>query len=147
MSSTLESIKVLELASVLAGPLASTALAEMGAHVTKVEKPGGGDVTRSWKTAGEPSNSETSSYYECANGNKTIAWKDLNSDEGRDWLESQLAEYDVLIDNFKAADLQKFNLDPKEVARRHPHLRGHRPRPGPADRRRNRPPDRGQTLL
>lgn len=122
MSSTLESIKVLELASVLAGPLAATALAEMGAHVTKVERPTNGDVTRSWKTAGEPAHSKTSSYYECANGNKSIAWKDLNSDEGRDWLERQLAEHDVLIDNYKAADLEKFNLDPESVAQRHPHL-------------------------
>ncbi|MFZ8836847.1 MAG: CaiB/BaiF CoA transferase family protein [Flavobacteriales bacterium] len=122
MSSTLESIRVLELASVLAGPLAATALAEMGAHVTKVERPPSGDVTRSWKTAGESTHVETSSYYECANGNKSIAWKDLNSDEGRDWLEKQLADHDVLLDNFKSADLQKFNLDPEEVAKRHPHL-------------------------
>ena len=49
----LESVRVLELASVLAGPLAATALAERGAHVTKVERPPLGDVTRSWKGANE----------------------------------------------------------------------------------------------
>ena len=118
----LESIRVLELASVLAGPLAATALAERGAKVTKVERPPAGDVTRSWKTAQEPTESPLSAYYESANGHKTVAWQDLTSPEGRAWLEAALASHDVLIENYKAADLAKFNLTPEDVARRHPHL-------------------------
>ena len=118
----LESVRVLELASVLAGPLAATALAERGASVTKVERPPHGDVTRSWKTAQEPAGSPLSAYYESANGHKTIAWQDLSSPEGQAWLETALADHDVLIENFKAADLVKFNLTPEDLARRHPHL-------------------------
>lgn len=118
----LESVRVLELASVLAGPLAATALAERGAQVTKVERPPAGDVTRSWKTALEPADAECSAYYESANGHKTVAWQDLSSPAGQEWLEQALADHDVLIENFKAADLAKFNLEPEDLARRHPHL-------------------------
>lgn len=118
----LESVRVLELASVLAGPLAATALAERGAHVTKVERPPLGDVTRSWKGANEDAASETSAYYEAANGSKHLHWMDLASEEGQLWLEEQLTSHDVLIENFKAADLAKFNLQPEAVAARHPHL-------------------------
>jgi len=118
----LESIRVLELASVLAGPLAATALAERGARVTKVERPPHGDVTRSWKTASESEEALTSAYYESANGDKTLIWQDLNTPEGAEWLEAQLAEHDVLIQNFKASDLKKFHLEPDQLAKRHPHL-------------------------
>ncbi|MAI23522.1 MAG: carnitine dehydratase [Crocinitomicaceae bacterium] len=118
----LESVRVLELASVLAGPLAGTALAERGARVTKVERPPSGDVTRSWKMAKENASDRSSAYYESANGDKEVVWKDLASDSGQAWLEEALASHDVLIENFKQADLTKFNLEPKAVAARHPHL-------------------------
>ncbi len=118
----LESVRVLELASVLAGPLAATALAERGAHVTKVERPPSGDVTRSWKGANEDPELDISAYYEAANGAKQLEWMDLGSDKGQEWLEKQLASHDVLIENFKSADLEKFNLQPHAVATRHPHL-------------------------
>lgn len=118
----LRSIRVLELASVLAGPLAGTALAERGAVVTKVERPPAGDVTRSWKTAREDSSSASSAYYESANGNKQIVWKDLSTSEGKQWLETALRESDVVIQNFKAADLVKFDLKPETLAKRHPHI-------------------------
>lgn len=118
----LESVRVLELASVLAGPMAATALAERGAKVTKVERPPHGDVTRSWKTQGESPGATLSAYYESANGEKEVVWKDLSTPEGQVWLESALASHDVVIENFKAADLAKFNLEPEDLARRHPHL-------------------------
>lgn len=118
----LESIRVLELASVLAGPLAATALAERGAQVTKVERPPHGDVTRSWKTASESEQADTSAYYESANGDKTLIWQDLNTPEGGKWLDGQLAVHDVLIQNFKASDLEKFNLEPEKLAKRYPRL-------------------------
>jgi len=119
---TLHSIRVLELASVLAGPLAGAALAERGAQVTKVERPPFGDVTRSWKTLGESKDSKSSAYYASANGNKKVVWQDLKTSEGRDWLEEALKSHDVVIENFKAADLSHFGLEPEDVARRHPHL-------------------------
>ncbi len=122
MSQVLEGVKVLELASVLAGPLAGTALAARGATVTKVERPPHGDVTRSWKSAAEPNGRETSAYYASANAGKRVVWCDLGSQEGREWLEAALAEYDVLLHNFKSADLRKFGLEPEDLARRHPHV-------------------------
>ena len=119
---TLRNIRVLELASVLAGPLAGTALAERGAQVTKVERPPAGDVTRSWKTSREDGLSASSAYYESANGNKEVVWKDLSTEEGRHWLESALYNSDVLIQNFKSADLKKFGLEPEVLAKHHPHV-------------------------
>lgn len=118
----LESVRVLELASVLAGPLAGTALAERGAHVTKVERPPHGDVTRSWKTKHEDAENPSSAYYESANGEKEVVWQDLTTAAGQAWLEEALASHDVLIENFKRSDLTKFNLEPEELAARHPHL-------------------------
>jgi crotonobetainyl-CoA:carnitine CoA-transferase CaiB-like acyl-CoA transferase len=121
-ASTLGSVRVLELASVLAGPLAGAALAERGAQVTKVERPPHGDVTRSWKTDGESKDTNSSAYYASANGNKEVVWKDLKSKEGRQWLEEALASHDVVIENFKTADLPSFGLQPEALAQRHPHL-------------------------
>ena len=100
----LESVRVLELASVLAGPLAGTALAERGAHVTKVERPPHGDVTRSWKTKHENAENASSAYYEGANGEKEVVWQDLATAAGQVWLEQALASHDVLIENFKRSD-------------------------------------------
>jgi crotonobetainyl-CoA:carnitine CoA-transferase CaiB-like acyl-CoA transferase len=122
MAEALSGIRVLELASVLAGPLASTALAVRGATVTKVERPPGGDVTRTWKSLSEPRAHPASAYYASANANKSVAWQDLGTPEGRQWLDQQLAIHDVVIQNFKAADLAKFELDPAAVALRHPEL-------------------------
>lgn len=121
-SPTLSNVRVLELASVLAGPLAGAALAERGAQVTKVERPPLGDVTRSWKTKKESPVKSSSAYYASANGNKLLEWQDLKTREGQDWLENALAEHDVIIENFKEADLAGFGLEPESLARRHPHL-------------------------
>ena len=115
-------LKVLELSSVLAGPLAGTFFAEGGAEVLKVENPVSGDVTRSWRAKGESTDSPISAYYASANTYKKVVRKDLKSEEGRVWLEEQLASTDLLLENFKLADLEKFNLSPKAVASRHPHL-------------------------
>lgn len=122
MSQVLEGVKVLELASVLAGPLAGTALAVRGATVTKVERPPHGDVTRTWKSSGEPADREASAYYASANAGKRVVWRDLASAEGREWLEASLAEHDVVLHNFKASDLVKFGMEPEGLALRHPHL-------------------------
>lgn len=124
---SLEGIRVLELASVLAGPLAGTDLALRGATVTKVERPPHGDVTRSWRPPTEPhvedaDGNPASAYWMAANRGKQLVWVDLGTTEGLDWLESELSNTDVLIQNFKSADLTKFNLQPKSVAKRHPRL-------------------------
>lgn len=117
-----EGLVVLELSSVLAGPLAGSFFAEGGAEVVKVEHPYYGDVTRSWRASGESSESEISAYYAAANTYKKVERVDLGSEKGRSWLEQQLAGCDVLLQNFKKKDLEKFNLTASSVASRHPHL-------------------------
>lgn len=123
----LAGIRVLELASVLAGPLAGTDLSARGASVTKVERPPHGDVTRSWRTATEPPVTDpdgrlASAYWAAANAGKQIAWIDLATPEGKEWLEEALASHDVVVQNFKESDLAKFNLTPSALSTRHPHL-------------------------
>ena len=117
----LAGVRVLELASVLAGPLAGTALSERGATVTKVERPPDGDVTRSWRSAGERTGAE-SAYWMAANAGKTVVMQDLATAEGRAWLEAELDRTDVLLENYKAADLARFGLEPEAVRRRWPQL-------------------------
>ena len=115
-------LKVLELSSVLAGPLAGSFFAEGGAKVTKVEHPELGDVTRSWRAKGEVLDGGISAYYAAANTYKKAIRIDLNSSEGLSWLEDELASTDVLLQNFKEKDLEKFNLVPKDLAQRFPNL-------------------------
>ena len=97
MEGVLTGVRVLDLSSVLAGPLTGTFLAECGADVTKVEAPEG-DVTRSWKLPGEASG-PISSYYEAANHGKTVVSHNLKAPEGQAWLQDSLAHTDVLLHN------------------------------------------------
>ena len=117
----LQGIKVLELASVLAGPLVGTFLAELGATVTKVEHPLQGDVTRSWRSKAE-SRVGPSAYYAAANGPKQILTLDLMSKAGKATLEAALEETDILLQNFKTASLVRLGVDPAKLANRHPRL-------------------------
>ncbi|PCJ81297.1 MAG: carnitine dehydratase [Bacteroidetes bacterium] len=113
-------LKVIELASVLAGPLAGTFFAEGGAEVTKVEHPVYGDITRSWRSKEESLEGNISSYFAAANTFKKVIKVDLASVEGRKWIESELEDCDVLLQNFKSSDLAKFNLTPKYIAEKFP---------------------------
>lgn len=120
MEGALAGLRVLDLSSVLAGPLTGTFLAECGAEVTKVEPPRG-DVTQTWKSVGEPARS-SSAYYEAANHGKTVVVKDLKSKAGRLWLEERLAQTDILLQNMKWNDLEPMGLEPDELSLRHPRL-------------------------
>jgi len=115
-------LKVLELSSVLAGPLAGSFFAEGGAEVIKVEHPVHGDVTRSWLIAEENSDSNTSSYYAAANTFKKVIQLDLASEQGQTQLTQHLSSCDILLENFKEKDLVKFNLTPETLALKHPRL-------------------------
>lgn len=118
----LHGLRVVELASVLAGPLAGSFFAELGAEVIKVENPKtGGDVTRQWRAAGE-SPEGPSAYYAAANGPKEVQMLDLYSDEGQRQLHGLLSEADLLLQNFRPAGLVKLGLEPQALAERHPHL-------------------------
>ena len=117
-----EGLKVLELASVLAGPLAGSFLAEGGATVLKVEHPELGDVTRSWRSEGEATDDLNSAYFAAANTFKKTIKIDLASENGRKWLEKELSTCDILLQNFKEGDLIKFDLTPAKLAKKFPNV-------------------------
>lgn len=106
----LEGVKVLELASVLAGPSVGMFLAELGAEVIKVENAeNGGDVTRSWLLLNEKPEDGVSSYFACANwGKKSI---NINLLKDRHLLDSYIKDTDIVLVSYKPGDAKKFNLD------------------------------------
>jgi len=111
----LSHIRVLDLSRILAGPWAGQMLADLGADVIKVERPGAGDDTRSWgppylkDEAGE--NTSVAAYYLCANRNKRSITIDITCAEGQALVKKLAAESDVVIENFKLGGLAQYGLD------------------------------------
>ncbi len=111
----LSHIRVLDLSRVLAGPWCTQNLADLGADVIKVEKPGVGDDTRHWgppfaKDAQGKDSSETA-YFIAMNRNKRSITVDISTPEGQDIIRKLVAESDVLIENYKVSQLVKYGLD------------------------------------
>ncbi len=110
----LAGVRVLELARVLAGPWAGQLLADLGAEVIKIERPGVGDDTRAW---GPPfvrgQNGETldSAYYHATNRGKRSVVADFETEDGQGLVRALAREADVLIENFKLGGLKPFGLD------------------------------------
>src|SRR5512141_248988 len=101
----LNTIKCLDLSRVLAGPLATMMLGDLGADVIKVERPGTGDDTRGW---GPPFNERgESAYYLSVNRNKRSIALDLDDAADRRTVHELAAEADVVVDNFKTRTLEK----------------------------------------
>lgn len=109
MSSALEGVCIVELASYVTGPFASLLLADLGAEVIKVEQPGHGDPFRGW---GEKLYSGT---FCSLNRNKKSVTLDLRHDEGRDICLKLAARSDILIENFRPGTLEKRGLGFEEV--------------------------------
>ncbi|HKL39073.1 MAG TPA: CoA transferase [Cryomorphaceae bacterium] len=108
-------LKVVELASVLAGPAAGTFFAELGAEVIKVENQrSGGDVTRGWRVAGE-SEQGTSAYYASVNYGKQVLLADLTDENDLSEVKEIIREADLVISNFQPRVAQKFKLDYESV--------------------------------
>lgn len=117
----MEGLKVLELASVLAGPAVGTFLAELGATVVKVENPAtGGDVTRSWKLASEGTDSETSAYFASVNGGKEHRFLNLKKENHLEEVLQMAEVSDVIIANFRKGQAEKFGLDEPSIRRLNP---------------------------
>lgn len=116
----LTNIKVLDLSRVLAGPLCTMMLGDMGAEVLKVERPQGGDETRGWGPPFDPSGE--SAYYLSINRNKLGVALDLDSPTDRYLLETLLAEADVVVENFRPGVLARRGLDAERVRARHPRI-------------------------
>jgi glutaryl-CoA transferase len=111
---------VLDLSRVLAGPLASMLLGDLGANVIKVERPGAGDDTRGW---GPPFDSSgASAYYLSVNRNKKSIAADLASSHDRALVRRLIADADVVIDNFKRGMLERNGFDIAAILETRPTL-------------------------
>ena len=111
----LSHIRILDLSRVLAGPWCTQNLADLGADVVKVERPGIGDETRHW---GPPFARDTlgretteTAYFICINRNKRSITVDISQPEGQEIIRQLVKESDVLIENYKVGDLVKYGLD------------------------------------
>jgi crotonobetainyl-CoA:carnitine CoA-transferase CaiB-like acyl-CoA transferase len=119
MQPPLAGIRVLDASRVLAGPFAGQLLADLGAEVVKLERPGSGDDTRGW---GPPFLGPFSAYFlSCNRGKKSVAL-DLGTPAGRAVFEKLLANTDVLIENFRTDTAEEFGLLSPVLLQRHPHL-------------------------
>jgi crotonobetainyl-CoA:carnitine CoA-transferase CaiB-like acyl-CoA transferase len=114
MKGALSGLRVLDLTRVLAGPWATQMLADFGAEVIKIEKPGEGDDTRGW---GPPflTNPDGSrgdaAYFQAANRGKHSVCIDMTKSQGQDILRQLAAKSDIVIENFKVGGLKKYGLD------------------------------------
>ena len=115
MSGALSHIRVLDLTRVLAGPWAAQVLADLGAEVIKIERPGSGDDTRAWgppflKDA-EGRDTSEAAYYLTANRNKQSVTVDFTQPEGQRLVRELAAQCDVVLENFKVGGLAAYGLD------------------------------------
>ncbi|WP_448207245.1 CaiB/BaiF CoA transferase family protein [Azospirillum sp. sgz302134] len=119
MPGPLSHVRVLELSRVLAGPWAAQTLADLGADVIKVERPGAGDDTRAW---GPPWAGEQSAYFMSTNRGKRSITIDFERPEGQELVRKLAAQADVVIENFKVGGLVKYGLDYDSLKAVHPGL-------------------------
>jgi crotonobetainyl-CoA:carnitine CoA-transferase CaiB-like acyl-CoA transferase len=125
MAGALGGLRVLDLTRVLAGPWASQMMADFGAEVVKIEKPGEGDDTRGW---GPPfvKNADGSdgdaAYFQSANRGKQSVCVDFTKPEGASLIKGLAAKSDILIENYKVGGLAKYGLDYASLAAINPRL-------------------------
>ena len=123
MSPPLAGIKVLDLSRVLAGPWCTQLLADLGAEVTKIERPGAGDDTRHW---GPPWHGEgddrVAAYFLSANRGKRSVAIDFAKPEGAALVRRMAEKADVVVENFKVGGLKKFGLDAESLRASNPRL-------------------------
>ena len=119
----LQGIRILDLSRVLAGPWCTQQLADLGADVVKVERPGQGDDTRHW---GPPWHGEgedrVAAYFLAANRGKRSAAIDIAEPEGAETVRSLADRADVMVENFKVGALARYGLDAATLRARNPRL-------------------------
>ncbi|MDQ3506281.1 MAG: CoA transferase [Actinomycetota bacterium] len=115
----LEGCRVVDLTRILSGPYATMLLADLGAEVIKVERPGGGDDTRSW---GPPFWGELSTYFAAVNRGKRSVVVDLSMEEGRELVRRLAATADVVTENFRPGVTRRLGLDYQTLAADNPRL-------------------------
>src|SRR5690349_3137382 len=115
MPGPLSHIRVLDLSRVLAGPWAAQNLADLGAEVIKVERPGAGDDTRGWGPPwmkdGGGKNTGESAYFLSVNRNKKSITLDISKPEGQKIARDLANKCQVLIENYKVGTLKRYGLD------------------------------------
>ena len=122
----LDHLKVLDLSRVLAGPYCAQMLADLGADVIKVERPGDGDDTRKWgppfmpDADGNPTPHAT--YFHCTNRNKRAITVDMAKPEGQAIIKQMAAQSDIVIENFKVGGLAHYGLDYASLSALNPRL-------------------------
>jgi crotonobetainyl-CoA:carnitine CoA-transferase CaiB-like acyl-CoA transferase len=126
MSGPLTGFKVLEMSRILAGPWAGQMLADLGAEVIKIERPGPGDDTRHW---GPPylrdkdgKDSDDAAYFFCANRGKQSVTVDITQPEGQEIIRQLASQCDALIENYKVGGLAKYGLDYPSLQQLNPQL-------------------------
>ncbi|MFH7041098.1 CaiB/BaiF CoA transferase family protein [Paucibacter sp. JuS9] len=122
----LAGVRVLDLSRVLAGPWCTQTLADLGADVIKVERPGGGDDTRSWGPPylkdSQGADTSEAAYYLGANRNKRSIAIDIANPEGQALIKRLATQCDVLVENFKVGDLARYGLDAETLRAINPGL-------------------------
>jgi crotonobetainyl-CoA:carnitine CoA-transferase CaiB-like acyl-CoA transferase len=121
----LEGIKVLELARILAGPWAGQLLADLGADVVKVERPGGGDDTRGWGppfVEGADGADLSAAYFHSCNRGKRSIEVDFETRAGQELVRRLARHADVVIENYKVGGLAKYGLDAQSLLGLNPRL-------------------------
>ena len=107
-----KNLKVIELASVLAGPSVGQFFAELGANVVKVENPNtNGDVTRTWKLPNENESHTVSGYFSAANWGKSSITLDVKKEEDLNAVYDLVSTADIVITSYKPGDAEKLKLD------------------------------------
>jgi len=122
----LDGIKVLDLSRVLAGPWCTQILADLGADVVKIERPGVGDDTRTW---GPPfvkdangNDTDQASYFTACNRNKRSVTVDMATPDGQALLKQMAARADIVVENFKTGGLRQYGLDHESLRAVNPRL-------------------------
>jgi crotonobetainyl-CoA:carnitine CoA-transferase CaiB-like acyl-CoA transferase len=118
--SALQDLVIVDFSRVLAGPLATMVLADLGADVVKVERPGVGDDTRHW---GPPFDARgEATYFQSVNRNKDAVAIDLGTDVGREAARALIARADVVVENFRPGLMEVLGLDYTSLAASKPEL-------------------------
>ena len=123
MTTALAHLRVLDLTRVLAGPWCTQLLADLGADVIKVERPGSGDDTRGWGPPylADATGRETgeAAYYLAANRNKRSVTIDITRPEGQDLVRRLVRQSDVVVENYKVDQLKSYGLDYASLSNGH----------------------------
>ena len=124
MTRPLSHIRVLDLTRVLAGPWAAQNLADLGAEVIKIERPGTGDDTRAWgppwRGGGDAKETHESAYFLSVNRGKKSVTLDISRPEGQRIARELAAKSDVLIENYKVGALARYGLGYEDIHAIHP---------------------------